>query len=206
MRAKDVEAISTSTLVMDTVNKLPADALLPFGITDETKTLLGDLISYYYKSAPTTRNVITNKTVLTKKLTVLVNEANFIMRKELLKMARQFKKTNPNFYDGLVANAKVIKNAVHAKIRLTILSDVTQGALKNARVVIDGTDITGFTDAKGKLTLSRVPEGKRNVTIMLANYTTMVLEAVDFKRGHSITRTVDLSPAFVVPAEEKVAP
>jgi hypothetical protein len=124
------------------------------------------------------------------------------MRKQLLKIGRQFKKSNPDFYAGLVANAKVINNNIHSKIRLTVFDDVTEKVLDKALVVIDGTTIQGQTDAKGKITLSKVPEGKYNVIITKDNYIKMVLEDVVFQRGHSITRTVGMSPAFDVPAEK----
>jgi hypothetical protein len=201
MKSKDTAAISACQLVFDTASGLPIDAIEIFGVSDAVLNTLRDSITIFSAASPTTRNVKTNKTVLTGSLTKLVDEGNTIMRKQLLKIGRQFKKTNPDFYNGLVENAKVIGNNVHAKIRLTVLDDVTNAPLVDADVVIEGTSLRGKTDSKGKITLSKVDAGKRNVIISKANYTTMTLEQVNFQRGHSITRTVELSPAFDVPAE-----
>lgn len=201
MKSKDSAAISACKLVHSTATGLPSAAIEAFGVSETVLDTLSNSIAVFETASPTTRNVITNKTVLTGNLKKLVGEGNTIMRKQLIKIGRQFKKTNPDFYEGLVANAKVINNNVHSKIRLIVLDDVTNMPVANADVEIEGTDLRGKTDSKGRLTISRVPEGKRNVTITKANYMSMTLEEVNFQRGHSITRTVEMSPAFDVPAE-----
>lgn len=201
MKSKSSSAISSCQLVHTTASGLPLIAIEPFGISNVVLNTLRDSIAVFALASPTTRNVITNKTVLTDNLTTLVDEGNVIMRKQLLKIGRQFKKTNPDFYNGLVENAKVITNNVHAKIRLTILDDVTNLPLADTDVEIEGTDLRGKTNSAGKITLSKVPAGKRNVIISKANYIGMTLEQVNFQRGHSITRKVEMSPAFDIPAE-----
>jgi len=199
MKSKDSPAIASCQLVRDTAIALPAEAIEPFGISEAVLNTLSQSITDFKDAAPTTRNVIAHKTVLTNNCAQLVNEGNMIMRKQLLKIGRQFKKTNPDFYAGLVANAKVGSHAVHAKIRIKLYDDVTSAPLANATVSISGTELSGMTNSKGACTITRVPQGQRTVSIVLSNYIPMELE-INFQRGHSATRTVQLSPAFDIPA------
>ncbi|MFI5218651.1 MAG: hypothetical protein ACHQNT_04110 [Bacteroidia bacterium] len=197
MKAKDPGAISKCQLVFDTASGIPIIDLQPYGISATVLNTLDTAIEDFTAASPTTRNVETHKTVLTNNLTKLVSEGNTIMRKQLLKIGRQFKITNPDFYEGLVANAKVITNSVHAKIRIMAVTGDPAFAVEGATVTISGTDLKGVTDAKGKCTITKVPAGERVVTVVKDTMRTQL--TVNFQRGHSITRTVELKTVFDVP-------
>lgn len=199
MKSKDSAAIASCELVYDTAHGLAPAAILPFGISAAVLTTLQQTITEFKGTAPATRNVVTHKTVLTNNCMELVSEANTIMRDQLLKLGRQFKKTHPDFYEGLVANAKVIYTSVHAKIRIKLFDDVTSKPLANAQVTVSGTELMGTSNAKGECTVNRVPAGKREVSISLEKYIGMTL-TINFQRGHSVTRTVEMAPAFDIPA------
>jgi len=197
MKSKDTPSIASCTLVSATASGLPSAAIEPFGISPMVISTLNQSISDFTSKAPTTRNIITNKTVLTNNCSQLVSEGNSIMRHQLLKIGRQFKKSNPDFYAGLVANAKVISSSVHAKIRITAEAGDPPFAVPGATVSISGTSLTGTTDSQGKCTISNVPAGQRDVTVMKDDMSNTF--PVKFQRGHSITKTVNIS-AFDVPA------
>lgn len=203
-RVKNPSAIAAAQLIYDTAKALPIVSLQPFGISAAVLDTLKTSIENFTAVAPSTRNVKAHRLVLTKNLTKLVKEANTIMRKNLLKIARQFKKTNPDFYAGLVANAKVIASSTHAKIYLTVSDQKTGVPLTGALVEIEGTVLKGLTDMKGKCTVTRVPEGIRNVTVKKTDYDVATLFAVEFKRGKSVRRIVTMVPAVV--AEPVVVP
>jgi hypothetical protein len=143
---------------------------------------------------------ITNKTVLTYKCTRLVKEANTIMRKQLLKMAKSFKKTHADFYSGLVDSARVRTHSVHSKIRITAVNGEDGYAIEDLLVEIFETDLKGLTNAAGKRTLSPVPEGKRDVILTKKGvFKQLVLKGINFQRGKSITRKVEMDMQYNVP-------
>jgi hypothetical protein len=199
MRSKASEAISKGELIVSTIDQYSMEELAPYGISDAVKETLVSAIEAFRQAAPTTRNVITRKTVLTNNCEQLVKEANSIMRLELLKLGRQFKKTHPDFYEGLVANAKLMNHTIHAKIRLKATDEATGLPVTGGLVTIEGTGLTGTFNSKGECTVTLVPKGKRNVTITHPNYDTMVLPQVNFQRGHSITQPVTLIPQYDLP-------
>ncbi len=209
--AKNENAISAAELVLGKAKSFPIVDLQPFGISTPVLDALSDVIESFKAVAPSTRNVVTMKTVLTNNLTQLVKEGNVIMRKELLKMGRQFKTTNPNFYEGMVANAKVINKNIHAKIRLTVKDAITAAPLTGVLIEITGTALQGMTDMQGKCTITNVGEGSHNVVLRKTNYDVYTIANVDFSRGRSVTATVLMQPAIVmqptvvIPTEDELA-
>lgn len=209
--AKNENAISAAELVLDKAKSFPIVTLQPFGISAPVLDALSAVIDSFKAVAPSTRNVVTMKTVLTNNLKQLVKEGNVIMRKELLKMGRQFKTTHPNFYEGMVANAKVINKNIHAKIRLTVKDAITQAPLTGVLIEITGTALQGITDMQGKCTITNVGEGSHDVVLRKTNYDVYTLEDVDFSRGRSVTAIVQMQPAIelqptvVIPTEDEMA-
>lgn len=197
-QAKTPEAISKSHLVYDTAKKLPQGAIEKFGVSQEQLQLLLLAINKYNEIAPSTRLVKTNKTTLTKNLWTLVGEANALMRKHLLKTGRQFMKTHPDFYKGMIENAKVQHNHIYTKIRLTVFDAQTQEPLAGILAVVEGTELKGITDMHGKCTLTRVPEGINMIALMKTDYVPMKL-AADFKRGKAINRKMEMSKTVFLP-------
>jgi hypothetical protein len=206
MKAKDGSATGACKLIYDTANGLPMEDIEPFGISEVVLNSLDESIENYNAISPSTGIVIVNKTNLTIKCARLVKEANTIMRKQLLKMGKQFRKSHPDFYRGIIFSARVQHHAVHSKIRITAVNGEDETAIENVLVEIAGTDLKGFTDAKGKITLSRVPEGEREVTLTKENsFRKVVLKDVKFQRGKSITRRVDMDRQYNVPAVKETA-
>ena len=186
-------------MIHDTAKKIPIANVTPFGLSDAVILSLSTSIAQYKEDAPATRTVITNKTALTEQVATLVDEGNTIVRKQLLKVSRQLKTTEPVFYTGLVASAKLMRNNTHAKVRITALEE-DLNYVENAQVTISGTNMTGMTDAKGGCTLTKVPKGMREVSVTKANYITWNAN-INFQNGHSITRKVIMNKTnFDVPA------
>ncbi|MEO5569368.1 MAG: hypothetical protein ABIT08_06315 [Bacteroidia bacterium] len=202
MRGMNASALTKAKLVYDTGKELPPGEIVSYGITDDILFSLNKSAERYSEVASSTRLVITNKTKLTNNCACLVKEANAIMRKQLLKIGRCFKEAHPDFYEGLVMNAKVYSHSVHSKIRITAETGEPANAVAEAAVIIEGTILTGATNVKGKCTVSEVPEGERQVTVIKGNMRKTF--KVKFKRGLSITRKVDLDPVFDLQEPEKV--
>ncbi|MEP7171305.1 MAG: hypothetical protein ABI855_18195, partial [Bacteroidota bacterium] len=118
MGAKNAPALSMCMLILSTASGLPQVDMLKFGISPVVLQTLTESIASYSAVQESTRIVKTNKTKLTKNLNTLVKEGNSIMRKELLKIARQFEITHPDFYYELLDAAKVQTQNIHSKIRI----------------------------------------------------------------------------------------
>jgi len=203
-RVKNSEAIAAAQRVFDTASALPIASLQPFGISATVLTTLKTSIENFIAVAPSTRNVKAHRLVLTKNLTQLVKEANTLMRKNLLKIARQFKKTNPDFYAGLVGNAKVIRHTLHARLRLTVTDAKTKNVLPGALIEIEGTELKGMTDMKGKCTVTLVPAGMQTITVKKTGYEVYVMKDVEFKKGKAVTAAIAMEPEKVNVAQPVV--
>lgn len=193
-RAGATNAISNALLVADTARELDAAAIAPYGITPTVISALDAAIDKYTTTSASTRNVIVNKSLLTADLTELVNEANVIMRKQLIKIGFQFKVTDPNFYAGMVQSAKLIEANIHTKLKLTAVDGESQQPLTGVIVEVEGTGLQGVTDMYGKCTVTEVPEGPHTIRLMKTNYDQTVIEGVEFKRGKSTNLKVAMAP------------
>ncbi|HKR03642.1 MAG TPA: carboxypeptidase-like regulatory domain-containing protein [Bacteroidia bacterium] len=202
MRAKDATAIGKCNLVLQKASGLPLAAIEPFGISQLVIDTLEQSIEDYKGVAASTGDVRTIRKGLTKNLTTLTGEANKIMRTQLLKMGKQWRTSHPDFYEGMVNSAKVIRVSIHTKARVTV-KDENDAFVENATIVItsaDGSQLTGKTTAKGSCTISRVPEGSASMTISKPNFIEKTIEGLNFQRGKTLSRTITLLPEFDVPA------
>ena len=82
-------------------------------------------------------------------------------------------------------------------IRIKLMNIEDGRLLEGGVITISGTDLAGKTNKKGESTVSRVPEGKRTITVTLTNYVNKHLE-INFQRGHSVTEIVEMIPVFDV--------
>jgi hypothetical protein len=202
IKSKDATAIGKSKLVLDKASALPLEDIEPFGITETILETLGQSIIDYKAVLSTTGDVRTIKKGLTKNLTTLTAEANKIMRTQLLKMGKQWRLSYPDFYEGMVNSAKVIRVSIHTKARINV-KDENGVAIEDALIVItsaDGTIMKGKTNAKGNSTISGVPEGSADMTISKPNFIGKTLDGLNFVRGKSLARVITLLPVFEVPA------
>ncbi|MBK7854267.1 MAG: carboxypeptidase regulatory-like domain-containing protein [Bacteroidetes bacterium] len=202
-QSTDVKAISTSVLVYDTVLTINNNVIASYGINEDVIMRFRKTIDSYMVQTSAPRNAIVNKTTLTKNLHELIDQANTIMRKQLIKIGRQFKEEYPAFYNGLILNAKVIRASVHTKLRMQIRDKYTNVQVVNAKVEIEGTIAQGFTNEDGSLTLTGVIEGIKNVVIKKENYQQLILEDIHFKRGRSKTMHIKLKPEYELAKEEE---
>lgn len=199
MDAKNAPALAMCMLILSTASGLPQADMLKFGISPVVLQTLTDSIASYSAVQESTRAVKTNKTKLTKNLSTLVKEGNSIMRKEILKIARQFEITNPDFYYELLDAAKVQTQNIHSKIRIFAVEE-NGTPIENAMVTISGSALTGKTDADGKCTITKVTEGTRTVTVSKpGKFEDKVFADLNFQRGKSINRKAVMIPPFDVP-------
>lgn len=201
--ANDQESLTIARRVYNVVSGLPKEAIAKFGITEAVLETLKDAIDVFAEVRPSTRNVKTRREALTRNCEQLVNEGNDIMRKDLLKIGRQFKATHPDFYFGMVANAKVINRHIHSKLRITAINDENKTPLTGVIVEIENTGLQGVTDMKGKCTITMVPEGKHVVQLLKTGYEKAVIDGVDFKKGKSTTITAKMAELPVASRSSK---
>lgn len=191
-------AITACRYVHTIVTAIPLVDRTPFGVTDAVLLSLKNTTDdFENKVNKSTRLVITEKTMLTDLLLILVNEGCSIMRDELLPLAIQLKESNPEFYAQLVETSKVIPSHTHTKIRVEGKNDLDGKQLAGFKVFVQETGQEGIANSKGLCTIY-LDAGVYHLEISKANFITMTLEAT-VKKG-SNTVKVPLSPAFNVPA------
>ena len=193
----DSEAISNSQGVLDKVTSLTVAVLKPYGVSDTVVQSLHDLVqTYSSKVSTSTKEVKTNRKNYSHNIDVLIGEANTIMRKQLLKMALQWKTTNTDFYNGLVSSARIDRSVMHTRLSITVADEATGEMIPKCTILIDGTELKGITNKNGKCTISSVPMGEHDVTVMCDKYTTMHYDKVNFIRGKSTRMEALLTKAF----------
>jgi hypothetical protein len=191
------DAIAKCRNIYDIVKAILLEDRTPYGISDEVLESLKTATDEFESDAPATRNVISNKHAYTLLLDTLVSEGNDIMRKEILKLGRTFKSTNPDFYNGLRNSSKLITSNTHTKIRVEAIDDVTGMPLAGMLAKAQGTSFEAITDTEGKC-LIYLPEGTYTMIYAKDGYIQMIVE-IKVIRG-SNTVKVELSPAFNVSA------
>ncbi len=102
------------------------------------------------------------------------------------------------FVMSLKDKAKVVNLNKETKQRFEIFDDVTAEALSQGKVSVVQTGESAVTNAKGLCSIY-LSYGDYTFEIAHENYITMTVDA-KVKKG-SNTMHVDLSPAFVIPAE-----
>jgi hypothetical protein len=202
MKAKDGIAIGKAKLVLGKCEGLPLNEIEPFGISQIVIDTIDQSIQDYEAVLSSTGNVKARKKSLTSNLTTLTDEANVIMRNQMLKIAKQWRSSHPDLYNGMVNSAKLIRVSIHTKARITVV-DENDVAVADASIVItsaDGSQLKGKTDSKGKCTISRVPDGEASMSIIKPNFIEKTIDGLNFQRGKSLTRKITLLPEFDVPA------
>lgn len=213
MRARDTDIKGGADLIAETATAL-AVALVPFGITaamvDALKVLAEDYQRNFLSKPETAIN--NRKTITEKTLPQLFLEGDTLLKDQLLKLVVQFNAENPEFvskfiYATFIGTAGVRHTRLSILVNLILESDVTENIIKpieNALVLIEDTGLSGNTNEKGKLTISKVPEKATTVKVIYNN--TTIEKKVKFERGKATRLTVSFEGEFNVPegvAEEK---
>jgi hypothetical protein len=193
-RLSDSKLTETATLIHGTANTNLA-ALATYGITAPTLTSFLSIIADYNSAVPSPRNAIATKSVLTKNLIALLKEADVILNKVILKLAYQFKSSNPDFYNGIIANAEIIDLGKTTTIlRFTILSN-SNIPVKDALIsIVLSPPLTATSNDAGKGSIKKIPFGKRNITIEKSGFQKLTVTAFNFVKGKSVTKTFTLIP------------
>lgn len=201
MRGKSSTAISVTQNVYEILKAIPLVDRTTVGLTDAVLQGLEDAISDFSADANSTGTVIGNRKFYTQDLHKMVNEGCNLMRKRLLKVAKQLAETEPEFYFVLVERSRVANSHTHTKQRFVVLNDTDQKPLAKAKVEVLQTGKSAVTNSKGECSIY-LPFGDYTFEISLDKFITMQVDG-KVKKG-SNTKRVELSPAFVLPAETVV--
>jgi hypothetical protein len=198
LKGGDNNAISLCRTIYDIVNAIPVLTREPFGVSDAVLlSFKNSTDDFETNGAPSTRNVITKKTSLTKMLVTLVKEGNSIMRNQILKLADQLQEDYPEFYIEVNQAAKLIVANTHTKARVEAVDDSTNMVIQGMKVKVLQNGQEGLTNTKG-LCVLYLDAGTYTFEYSKDNYITMTV-TVKIKRG-SNTLKAEMSPAFVIPA------
>lgn len=188
-------ALSKCKFILEHAEDIELTELEPYGISAAVLNALETSIEEFQENATAPRNAKAQREALTTTLKTLVREGSLMMRDKVLFIGRQFKVSNPEFYQQLVINAKIVSQTIHSKLRITVKDDVTGLPIEGCTVSVDGTEKTGTTTIAGNCTLSQMPLGLQGVIISKDGYTEKYIQ-LEFKAGKSTARIVMMTPEF----------
>jgi hypothetical protein len=210
-RMRDTDISANADLVAHTATGLGV-VLLPFGITAAVITTLENAAKDYnenYLTKP--EGAIRNrKNITNNELPVLFKQADMVVKNVLLKLVLQFNATEPGFVNKFIYATYIGTRGIrHTRLSVSATETINSDSgnaivkpLKNALVVIENTGLSGNTDVKGKITITRVPETATSVSITYNGVTQN--SKVIFKRGKATHVTVSFEGTFVLPEERPV--
>jgi hypothetical protein len=105
-----VEAlIAASGIVLEEALKIPAADLANEGITAEELLRYKEMVGLFKSLSTTAREAIAERTVHTKKIAKLFEDAGSLIKNSLDRLATQFKRKDPDFY----LLYKAARNVIH---------------------------------------------------------------------------------------------
>lgn len=210
-KKRDTEMSGIADLVAATATELGA-VLLPFGITAADIAGLESAAKNYRDNFLTKpENAIKDrKTITNKTLPELFEQGDAIVKNILLKLIVQFNMVSPTFVQKFIYNCYIgTKGVRHTRLAILVTQTIKSDSsapittpVQNALVVIEDTGLSGNTDAKGKLTITRVPEKATKVQVTFNGITKT--STVEFKRGKATRLDVEFDGAFVMPEAQPV--
>ena len=162
-----------------------AGALVDYGITADILTSLDHLADVFEGKAPAPRSAINQRSDAGERAAELVSQTNAILKKTIDKLVLQFEQSDPEFYSQYWKSRIIVDAATSGTSLVVDVSGPDAQPLAAAEVRIEGTDIKGVTDARGKCILKDLEPGTRKITIYHKDYTQKTLEEVKLKPGKS---------------------
>lgn len=92
------EIISVAGIIMEAASKLSPEALANEDISAEEISTYAKLISFFKAIKSSKREAVIDRSGTTEKLNQLFEEANALIKEKLDRLARQFKRKDPDFF------------------------------------------------------------------------------------------------------------
>jgi hypothetical protein len=170
------------------------DLLPGYGLGLDNMAHLETLMDDYSAKQAAPRLTIVERSQLTKKLELLINDCSQMLRNEMDPLAEEFKTTNPDFYLQYKGTREIIDlGKTYTKMRGFVTEGNTAGpALKGVKIKVEGSELEAMSAANGHYSLVRVQPGTRNIEVSKKGYKTLMLDDIYFKPGAEINKKLVL--------------
>jgi len=103
------QLIAASGIVLEEALKIPVADLADEGITTEEMTVYKGIVTFYKTLSTSAREAIIARSLHTKKIALLFEQAGSLVKNSLDRLAPQFKRKDPDFY----LQYKAARNVIH---------------------------------------------------------------------------------------------
>jgi hypothetical protein len=170
-------------------------SLLPYGVIAATLTAFQTLITEYSVSVAAPRNATSQRSAYGEQLVIMFKEADAILKKQLDKVALQFKTSEPTFYLTYKNNRIIIDAGVSTtQAAGTITDSVTTTGIFGVIITVENETFTATSRLDGSYNLVIPDPGVYNVIFTKAGYTPQTISGVTITLGQTTTLDVQLIP------------
>ncbi|GAA4321094.1 carboxypeptidase-like regulatory domain-containing protein [Flaviaesturariibacter amylovorans] len=166
--------------------------LVDYGITRELFDRTREAADLFEGKTGTPRQGITIRSDAGERAAELVAQTNAVLRKSIDKLVRQFETTDPEFYSQYWKSRVVVDAATASTDLVVEVAHATAGPIAAAEVRVEGSGVTGTTDAFGRCLLRGVEPGTTRILITHRDYTQKTVEGVQLKPGKKTKLTASL--------------
>lgn len=166
-----------------------------YGVTAATLTSLQNLIEEYSDTVSAPRNAAAQRKAYGTQLKTLFKEVDDILKKQLDKLAVQFKTTQPEFYNTYKNNRKIINAPTSStQVKGIVVDSVTSLPLYNAEVAVPDSEYVTTTGLDGKFTLKIPIPGIYTLLVTLEGYQTLEVPNVEISLGQTTNLELQMTP------------
>jgi hypothetical protein len=202
LKLKPSELISFAQTVINVVTPM-LPAIVNTGVDQNALDAIADARTAFIPYANKPVEHKDDKKTETQKIIFFLTDAMNIIYGEMDRLAVQFKSKGYENYLNGYKNRRKLKNygVKHAHASVDVfLGDALP--VKGAKVQVEGTDLFGFTDAQGHVSVTTVTPGMHGLIITSSEFPqTITVPAKEFIKGKPTYFTVNVN-LFNVPAPQ----
>lgn len=169
--------------------------LSDYGITTSVLTQWQQSIDNFKSIIPDPNNAIVNRKGAIEEKQIILRQTMLILYHQADAIAQQFRSSQSQYYAGYIA-ARKLKPVGHVstQLRATVQNELGQ-PIANAEIQISDTDLKAISNEKGYASVSHIPFGSHNVTIINGDRS-KTFGPFRFKKGQSQTHHFTVAPAI----------
>lgn len=169
------------------------DLLVPDYITEEELSTAQTLINNFHTSSSEGAVLQHSSPTETQNFKKIIKHKDKLID-DIKLLARKLSKTNPDFYERLIAVSVLPPIAVHhTYFSLTLLDKASKQPVANATASLSNSKKTGTSDASGNLSIDRVRQGNATLHLTAEGYKELNIQ-VSIQKGHDNHFELELEP------------
>lgn len=194
-RYKDGMLAPVCRNIIEAISPIP-DTMSDYGITTQSVQDLVTAIDNYVVTISSPRNAISKRVSYRTALTSLFKEANDLLKKQLDKVALQFKASQPAFYTTYRNNRGIVDAGQSTtQIKGLVTTMATDTPVSGASVELLGESFTTTANTHGIFTIKTFRPGTFAIKVSKKGFLEKTIEEVVVKLGQSASVNVQLEAA-----------